>query len=563
MRRISSLLSLLVLILSCSKDSVTPTPTPTPEPTPKYALVIAASEGGAVSTSGGTYDKGTKVTVTATPDGEYLFDSWSDGSTENPRDITVTSNLDLTANFVKKKYSLSISTSGEGTVTEEVLVQGSVSDYNSGTKVRLTAVPNSDENWEFIGWEGDVESTNPVIEIDVIEAKTLEAKFMRYFNYMVPSHDWENYHQEWFDLAGITDSLGFTKNDSYNTNAAYADFNFDGYLDIMIQPNVNDGVPVDSFFLINTGEDEFYIDNDFPLTQNVEVISSRKTIVGDFNNDGKPDVVRPQGGHDLLGKPQITISGENGYEIRLIGDGPEIQPHTVASGDIDNDGDLDIFFAQAGEQDGFLINEGQANFTWKWISEIITDFDRGHQYPDGGFGYYGFWSSEITDVDKDGYVDLILGGSYRDQSYDAGFDGPTILWGNGSGNYTIENSTTLFNWKELDYDGDTQISLSHDYAVNDVDGDGINDIAIFSECSDVWLYHIIEGKGDRTFQDKSGEWLTDNLIYNSSNHVWINMRDVDGNGYMDIVEGEPVISVTGWRDSVRWEWNGNGFNKIN
>jgi len=424
-------------------------------------------------------------------------------------------------------------------------------------------VPNSDENWEFIGWEGDIESTNPVIEIDVTDAKTLEAKFMRYFNYMVPSHDWENYHQEWFDLAGITDSLGFTKNDSYNTNAAYADFNFDGYLDIMIQPNVNDGVPVDSFFLINTGEDEFYIDNDFPLTQNVEVISSRKTIVGDFNNDGKPDVVRPQGGHDWLGKPQITISGENGYEIRLIGDGPEIQPHTVASGDIDNDGDLDIFFAQAGEQDGFLINEGQANFTWKWISEIITDFDRGHQYPDGGFGYYGFWSSEITDVDKDGYVDLILGGSYRDQSYDAGFDGPTILWGNGSGNYTIENSTTLFNWKELDYDGDTQISLSHDYAVNDVDGDGINDIAIFSECSDVWLYHIIEGKGDRTFQDKSGEWLTDNLIYNSSNHVWINMRDVDGNGYMDIVEGEPVISVTGWRDSVRWEWNGNGFNKIN
>lgn len=245
MRRISSLLSLLVLILSCSKDSVTPTPTP--EPTPKYVLVIAASEGGAVSTSGGTFDKGTKVSVTATPDGEYLFDSWSDGSTENPQDITVTSNLDLTANFVKKKYSLSISTSGEGIVTEEVLVQGSISDYNSGTKIRLTAVPDTENNWEFMGWTGDIESTDLVIEVDVTEAKSVEAKFMRYFNYMVPSHDWENYYQEWFDLAGITDSLGFRKGDSYNTNAGYADFNFDGYLDIMIQPNVNDGVPVDSF----------------------------------------------------------------------------------------------------------------------------------------------------------------------------------------------------------------------------------------------------------------------------------------------------------------------------
>lgn len=560
MRRISSLLSLLVLILSCSKDSVTPTPTP--EPTPKYVLVIAASEGGAVSTSGGTFDKGTKVSVTATPDGEYLFDSWSDGSTENPQDITVTSNLDLTANFVKKKYSLSISTSGEGIVTEEVLVQGSISDYNSGTKIRLTAVPDTENNWEFMGWTGDIESTDLVIEVDVTEAKSVEAKFMRYFNYMVPSHDWENYYQEWFDLAGITDSLGFRKGDSYNTNAGYADFNFDGYLDIMIQPNVNDGVPVDSFFLINTGENEFYIDNDFPLTQNVEVISSRKTIVGDFNNDGKPDVVRPQGGHDWLGKPQITISGESGYEIRLIGNGPEIQPHTVASGDIDNDGDLDIFFAQAGEQDGFLINDGHANFTWKWISEIIQ-FEEGHLYPNGKRAPWGFWSSEITDVDNDGYVDLILGGSYKENSGGAYYYGPTIIWGDGTGQYKSENSTTLFDWRTLAYDGDTQISLSHDYAVNDIDGDGINDIAIFSECSDVWLYHIIEGKGDRTFQDKSGEWLTDNLIYNSSNHVWINMRDVDGNGYMDIVEGEPVISDNGWRDSVRWEWNGNGFTKMN
>jgi len=173
MRRISSLLSLLVLILSCSKDSVTPTP----EPTPKYVLVIAASEGGAVSTSGGTFDKGTKVTVTATPDGEYLFDSWSDGSTENPRDITVTSNLDLTANFVKKKYSLSISTSGEGTVAEEVIIQGSITEteYNAGTTVRLTATPN--EGWVFAGWSGDVQSTDNPIEVSIEKGMSINALF--------------------------------------------------------------------------------------------------------------------------------------------------------------------------------------------------------------------------------------------------------------------------------------------------------------------------------------------------------------------------------------------------
>ena len=171
----------------------------------------------------------------------------------------------------------------------------------------------------------------------------------------------------WFNLARITDSLGFTKKDSYNTNAAYADFNFDGYIDILIQLNVNDGVPVESFFLINSGLNTFFIDNNFPITYQTTAISSRKTIVGDFNGDGKPDVVRPQGGHDWLGKPTITLSQEdNSYVFKLIGNGPEVQPHTLSSGDIDSDGDLDIFFAQAGEFDG-LINDGNANFTWKWI----------------------------------------------------------------------------------------------------------------------------------------------------------------------------------------------------
>jgi hypothetical protein len=89
MKYILTILVFLTFLFSCSKDTVTPTPAP--EPTPKYSLVIAASEGGSVNSTGGTYDKGTKVTVTATPDGEYLFDSWSDGSTENPREITVTS----------------------------------------------------------------------------------------------------------------------------------------------------------------------------------------------------------------------------------------------------------------------------------------------------------------------------------------------------------------------------------------------------------------------------------------------------------------------------------------
>ena len=140
-----------------------------------------------------------------------------------------------------------------------------------------------------------------------------------------------------------------------------------------------------------------------------------------------------------------------------------------------------------------------------------------------------------------------------------------MFWGNGSGNYYNGNSTLLFNAAEINYAEGNTISLSHDYAVNDIDGDGIKDVAVFSECSDVWLYHIIKGNGGRQFEDKTADWLPNNIIYNSINHVWIKMMDVDNNGLMDLVEGEPWLWLhTGqWRQSIRWEWNGNGFSRIN
>ena len=105
-----------------------------------------------MSTEGGTYTQGSKITVTATADGQYLFEKWSDGSTINPREITVTSNLTLYATFVKKTYPLSVTVEGEGTVQEEVIIQGSRSqtEHKAGTTVRLTAIPN--EGWIFAGW---------------------------------------------------------------------------------------------------------------------------------------------------------------------------------------------------------------------------------------------------------------------------------------------------------------------------------------------------------------------------------------------------------------------------
>jgi hypothetical protein len=405
----------------------------------------------------------------------------------------------------------------------------------------------------------------------------ISIKLSSQVNYNVPSHDWENYHADWIDLYQVLSSNGFEYDvlSHGNTSSAYADFNFDGYQDIMIYSNLADGENVEKWFLTyDSNNEDFSISDNISFNDSNEAFHSRKTIVGDFNGDNKPDVVRPQGGHDFLGKPTITLSNsDNSYTFRLIGDGPDMQSHTVCSGDIDNDGDLDLFFAQSGEQDGFLINDGNANFTWKWISEIIEGFDDGFLYPDGNYGPYGVWSSEMTDVDQDGYVDLIVGGSYKDNDYDAMFEGPTILWGNDSGKYFVNNSTALFNDSDgLDYllNGN-RISLSHDYAVNDIDGDGINDIAIYSDTrneEDGKLFQVFQGLGNREFEDMTVEWLPDYYRLSDDGsqpgYVWIILRDIDNNGQIDLVESQPRIHQVNSviRNSLHWEWNGSSFSNI-
>ena len=64
----------------------------------KSILSLTAGTGGSVS-GAGTYDTGSSVEITATPDSGYTFTSWSDGSTDATRTVTVSSATSLTASF--------------------------------------------------------------------------------------------------------------------------------------------------------------------------------------------------------------------------------------------------------------------------------------------------------------------------------------------------------------------------------------------------------------------------------------------------------------------------------
>ena len=173
-KKIYSLL-ILTLIISCGKGDDPSTITPTEPVVRNYTLTISSTEGGSVNTTGGTYQSGDSVQVTATPNDEYVFSGWSNGSTDNPLTVVVSSNQTLSANFIKVTYSLTTTTEGEGTITETIVSSGKSTDYNSGSVVRLTAVPS--DGWSFNGWTGDYVGVENPIEVDINEAKSYNAVF--------------------------------------------------------------------------------------------------------------------------------------------------------------------------------------------------------------------------------------------------------------------------------------------------------------------------------------------------------------------------------------------------
>ncbi|MGD0781020.1 MAG: hypothetical protein ABR954_09650 [Dehalococcoidales bacterium] len=140
-----------------------------------YTLTVTVNPavGGSVSNTGGTYDAGSNVTLTATPALGYRFDRWEGAATGNATSVSVTMDTDksVTAVFIKK-YTL--------TVTINPAEGGSISTVNStydaGAEVTVTATPAT--GYVFDHWEGDVTSTDATITITMDSDRDITAVFI-------------------------------------------------------------------------------------------------------------------------------------------------------------------------------------------------------------------------------------------------------------------------------------------------------------------------------------------------------------------------------------------------
>lgn len=170
------------------------------------------------------FSPGTEAVITATAEYGYNFVEWtgSVSGNQNPTTITIDKDLSVSAVFEKETYPVNIYVYGDGSVQETIIQQKA--DYEYGTVLQLTAVP--DEGAEFIGWGGDIEGSDLVYIIDgVDELIDVEANFTTVDN-----------EPDWFEDPVWTTEFGpndfrFTEfTDDYGT-AYYAELNYGSFKD--------------------------------------------------------------------------------------------------------------------------------------------------------------------------------------------------------------------------------------------------------------------------------------------------------------------------------------------
>jgi len=159
---------LLLLLFSCDSGGLPPMHSVSVSSSPDTAATITASES--------EVEEGTQVQIQAQVNEGWSFAGWTDdlsGKNELETTVTVDSEINATAEFDRKEHELSVSTEGEGSVTEEVVK--SKDTYEHGTVVRLTAEPDS--GWAFVGWSGAVSGTANPVEVTVEEEMSVTATF--------------------------------------------------------------------------------------------------------------------------------------------------------------------------------------------------------------------------------------------------------------------------------------------------------------------------------------------------------------------------------------------------
>ena len=262
-------------------------------------------------------------------------------------------------------------------------------------------------------------------------------------------------------------------------------------------------------------------------------------LTGDFNGDGDLDVFIAATGFDyppFPGEPNLLLlsDGLGGLAASPVPFEQFEFSHAAASGDIDGDGDLDIYVGNVASQNiapYMMINDGSGNFTLERsvLPASLTASDGRDPWQAAWFD-----SALFADVDGDNKVDLIVG------KFGQTANGQThhsyVYFNDGTGHYSDADRSTLPQPFQLGTN-----STSYDLDVMDVDGDGDLDLFnVYTPDDDVrgWELQLLINDGNGNFTDgtaarfRAGDTSQTDADYFLS---FLDILDINNDGFDDLV----------------------------
>ena len=267
----------------------------------------------------------------------------------------------------------------------------------------------------------------------------------------------------------------------YSETAAFGDYDNDGLVDLYV---TNSAGTKKNFLYKNLGGNNMELVTGIsPVT---DLFSSRNVSWSDIDSDGDLDlyVTNENGEKENLYRNNGGGSFEKMTDLIITTDG--FNTMSSSWGDIDNDGDLDLFLANDGSKNQLFRNDGNFVFT----RMLTTDVSKVNAKS---------FSSAWADIDNDGDLDLFVTNAFQNGQRLKN----NLYLNDGTGHLTeVTNEVVVMDegW-------------SYGCAFGDYDNDGFQDLAVattrFGNVDEAdYLYHN---------NGNSNHWLMVSLEGNVSN----------------------------------------------
>jgi hypothetical protein len=281
--------------------------------------------------------------------------------------------------------------------------------------------------------------------------------------------------------------LGF-KGGASLTSVATGDFNRDGKTDLVAADMVTNTVNV----FLGNGDGTFQA----PLIYQAG-LTPRSVVVADFNGDGKLDLAVANDVESALGTVSILLGNGDGTFRPAVAYGAGRQPVSVATGDFNGDGKLDLVLTNfIGHNLSVLLGNGDGTF------QVAVNYETGS----------GPRSVAVGDLNGDGFLDLVVANSKTNKV--------SVLLGHGDGSFA----------KPVHYDASHRPNF---VALADVNGDGKLDVVAtvsYTAQHGNGSMAVLLGNGDGTLRQPS--YYGTGLLPRS-----IAVADFNGDGFPDVATG--------------------------